>query len=255
MPQTFAIISDEKNRYRAACKECMKEKGMTTAWGDCTVSGIVSVSSFVNTYIVLLPEEWDLQFHQICFFLKDYCLEEEKQLYLYGTEEMLTKVRAIIPKLFISGMFNSDVVSVKKLVEAIEWDFREVSSELPSLLLVDEDKRYFRQLSLMLEDSFSVTISAPDVEDLVRYLQNTDIMLMNVNMKVSILQFGILFEAIERRVKTKRMKLMYITDTKAEQKYINSIQLSPTICFAKEIPIEKIAFYIKKHYSYLLQTV
>ncbi|MCR5733255.1 MAG: hypothetical protein K6G22_01490 [Lachnospiraceae bacterium] len=249
MLHKVAVVSGDRNVNRLISVEYMKERGMTVAWCDCEVPDIVSVSGIVSTYIVLLPAEFDMKLHQICFFLRDLCLEEDKTLYLYGSEEMIAKVREIIPKLFILGMYDSTKVPFKEFVDEIDKDFRELTDPLPNLLMIDDDKEYFKQLSLLIKSDFNTTVTTPCLEDVVRYLVNTDILLINLNMKVSVLDLGVLLEAIERKVKTKNMKLLYITDTRAEQKYVNSIQLNPLICFAKEIPMEKIAFYMRRHYS------
>ncbi|MCR4740056.1 MAG: hypothetical protein K5886_07335 [Lachnospiraceae bacterium] len=251
MVRPVAIVSGESNRYRQGCMECMKQVGMTFALCGYEVADIASVASFVNTYIILLPSGFDIQFQQICHYLRDLCLEEEKNLYLYGNEEMVRTVRKIIPKLFISGVYYNTMVPIGDFVNSLKEELLVVSQSQskPTMVMIDDDKIYFKQLSSMLQNSFNVTVTTPCLEDVVRYLNNADILLMNVKMKLPLMDVGILLDTIERRVKSDKLKLMYFTDTKEEQKYLNSIQLIPLICFSKEIPMEKIAYYLKKRYA------
>ncbi len=249
MVYNLAVISSNKASAKFLSHGYLEAQGLTPIWCEYDISDISNAKRITDYFYVLLPDEKDIKLDQICHFLFDICIEEDKTVYLFGSQRIMPFVTSIIPKLFVSGVFIKGQIEVYETLKIISKDIKVKSALLPNILLLDDNPEYFQELAAMLKNDFNTYLRKPNIEDTLKYIKSADIIIMSLNMKMEIIDQTLLMDMILKQQKRRTLNLIFITNKKSDQKNINLLNIPYAICLSKEIPSNKIANYIINRYS------
>lgn len=244
-----AILTEEHTNVRRVGSNVFEEQAMQPIWCAYKIEDVIAAKDSTDIFLLFLPEKPNRDLRQICFYLRDICIDEEKMVYLYGGKDMLAYARSIIPGMMICGMFLKDNRRVEDALLRIKADIYARASSRKSFLILDDGQQYLRDLSIMLRDNFQVTLKKPCIEEVLADLRMADIIIVNVDLQLTILEQAVLFDAIEKWRKAGRLKLILLTERREEQNQVNLIGARFSICLTKETPAEKVAAYLKKNYG------
>ncbi|MCR4924142.1 MAG: hypothetical protein K5931_09070 [Lachnospiraceae bacterium] len=248
MAYSLAVVAKEPKRLFGWIEQFMKRR-ITTFWCEFKVDDIIAVKDGVEGILLILPEEEDFSFSQISIFLRDMCLDEEKPLYIMGSEEMTKRVKKYIPNMLITGLYMKENITIPNMIADISSTVSGSDKQLKGLLLVDDDTDYFKSLGSMVKSDFHVVVTRPHLKDLLKYLLKSDIVIININMNMPIIEQAIMFDAIRKKQRKSSVKLMFIANRREDQENINLIIADSVLCFSKETEVNKVAYYIKTHYG------
>lgn len=249
MSNELAVISGNKSSARLLSHGYFESSNLIPIWCDYNISEIAAAKGKTPFFFLILPNEVNTIFLQICYYLRDVCIEEEKTVYAYGPSEIMSTFKSIVPKIFVSGIFNKDQVEIADAVSQIAQDISKRNTVLSNILMIDDNPEYVQELSIFLKDSFNTYIIKPDEPKLLNYIRDANIVIINIDMKMKVMDQAILFNAAIRRQSQNRLKILFMANSNDEQKNINLLGAGTSICLSKTLPSYKIASYLIKRYS------
>ena len=249
MAYQIAILTGHGSDARRISTNLLEGRDLKPVWCEYDIGEVAAAKEKTDIFLLFLPEEKNAVLRQVCFYLRDVCIDEEKTVYLFGNKEMLAFARGIIPGLMISGMFVRGETEIAGVIAGIAQDINNRGANLKSVLILDDGETYFRDLSIILRERFQTTIAKPDIDNIIRALAGTDIFIMSVDMKLTVMEQAMLFAAVELQQKRGRLKLIFVADKREEQNRVNLIKADSILCLSKETPVEKAGAYLMKNYS------
>ncbi len=218
-------------------------------WCDFDVIELGRVKSSSSDILLVLSDMGEHLPLQFFMYLRDLCIDEEKNLYLYGPKRTVLKVKKLIPSLFILGAFDDSVhlVDLLKFVESHQYNGGEVSK--PSVFIMDDDVSFAGNLKSALSMNFDVVLSGSDMADAGYYLKNSDIVILSTSLRITILEYVSLIRAIKTRNGKGFFRLFFLTDTKSEQVQVMSLNGLSSLCLSRETGEQGMAAFLINNYS------
>lgn len=249
MSNELAVISGNKSSARLLSHGYFEASNLTPIWCEYNISEIAAVKGKTDFFFLILPEKLSTDLLQICYYLRDICIEEEKTVYIFGTQELIPTVKSAIPKLFISGVFEKGKDEIAATISQISQDIIKKKTPTINILMIDDKQEYVQELSISLRDTFCTFIIKPDDPQLLSYLREANILIINIDMKMKVIDQAILFNTAIRRQSHEKLKILFLADKSDEQKDLNLLGAGGNICLSKELPPHKVASYLIKRYS------
>ncbi len=186
----------ESNKVLLICKEAtfmvnaiadkLKSSGYATVLTSPSINELNALKEdsrllvlYLGDYIESMPD--------FLVFLKDFCAEGEKALFLIGSSTEFQLVEKKIPKSLITKELPRPL-NVKDLVDALgdemEQSFEEM--EKKSILVVDDDVVFLKMMKEWLSDNYRVAIANSGMRA-ITYLANNrpDLILLDYEMPVT----------------------------------------------------------------------
>lgn len=249
MSNELAVISGNKSSARLLSHGYFESSDLTPLWCEYNISEIAAVKGKTDFFFLILPEEISTSLLQICYYLRDICIEEEKTVYIYGVSELIPTVKSTIPKLFISEIFEKGKDEIADAVAKIAQEVLKKSSMALNILMIDDNQEYAQELSILLRDSFHPCVIKPDEPQLLNYIREANIVIINIDMKMKVMDQAILLNTAIRRQVQGNLKILFIADKPDDQKNINLLGAGASICLSKTLQAKKVASYLIKRYS------
>ena len=249
MSNKLAIISGNKDSTRLVSRGYLEKNNLEPIWCDLNIKEVSEAKGKTDIFFLVLPEEDNAMLQQVCFFLRDVCIEEEKSVYVYGSQEMIDVVRLVIPKLFVAGAYLRKEFLISEVIDQIVKGFKSDAQRKKNILLLDDSPDYIQELAILLRDNFNTIILHPDTEGMAKYINDADIIIICINLKMEIIHQAILFDAIRKNRQKKDLKLIFLANEDRDQRSINLLSADNAICLNKNCPAIKIARYLNRSYA------
>ena len=223
------------------------ESGFYPLWSSFQIADVTKVKDKTELFLLMMPKTMSDDAKQICFYLRDIGIDEEKVVYICGSADMLSQAKKLIPSMIVKGSYE---------IEAGEFGFvpHEIRRSCPDMegkkgcLILDDDKTYDASLYLSLKEYCDVAISDGSASDTAVYLADADLLLLSADIKLDYLEWAKVRALIARRKKTGNIDIVYLAKDADRQKEVNRYLTADGICLSKETDFLKNANYIVKRF-------
>lgn len=158
MEKKVLLLSDAKSFMVDAITKNLTGAGFEVVWSIPSVNEISRMEDrppMILMYLGAYVEE----ISEVLVYLKDMVIEEEKKLFLIGSEDELGIVKQSIPEHAITGIMSRPL-NVKELVALMEKTAKAIEQEQEKkhILVVDDDPVMLRTIKSWLSERYQVTM-------------------------------------------------------------------------------------------------
>ncbi len=168
-------------------------------------------------------------------FLKDLCMEQEKNLMLVGRKEDYEELVKTIPVNCITAWFERPL-DMKKLLDTVvdQFDKMMLQQMRKTILIVDDDVTYMQMIREWLKDAYQVVMVNSGIKAIKWLTVNkADLVLLDYQMPVT--NGPQIFEMLKSDVDTDEVPVMFLTGQQSRQSVITAMKLKPADYLLKSI--------------------
>lgn len=217
--------------------------GITNAGFDCiTVQNNFQILSQVEKpdIIFLYLTDSVAPNSEEMIYIRDFCVEDDKKLFLVGYRSNIEDVRVVIPDDVIAGEFERPIDS-KALGEELSKiiEKQEVSSHKKHILVVDDSGSMLRTIKEWLSAKYKVSIVNSATSAITFLATNyPDLVLLDYEMPVC--SGPQMLEMIRSEVKTQKLPVIFLTAKGDKESVQKVLSLKPDGYLLKTMTSDKI---------------
>lgn len=233
---------------RDPIEKSLTEKGFHVTWCPFELEQIIPVRDRSKVLFLCVNDESEEDLNKICLYLRDMCIEEEKELIIYGKAAGVDFISSRIPAIFIRKKAYAYAEVLADIIKELKAAANEDDNALPGLLIVDDDTEYIAKLRPYLESHFRIYISHAKLNELGAFLYISDVILINADASYTLFEFLDFFKTIYARIKSSGLKFYYLTENDENRTRMNSGSERDAITLSKNVDVAKTAsFLIHSH--------
>ena len=182
---------------------------------------------------------FDDEYTKALVFLKDICMQEDKQLILIGNDADIKGVEEYIPETIITAKFTRPF-DLKKLISEVDFIMQTNDSEKKkTILLCDDDGTFLKMVKGWLSDKYRVTIVTSGAQALMYIADNRpDLILLDYDMPVT--SGPQVLEMIRSETKVDKIPVMFLTGKGDRESVLKVLSLKPDGYLLKSIERSKL---------------
>ena len=225
-------------------REMLTAEGYYVTWCPFDLDKIMKLRDHSNIMIINTEEENEEELKRIGLYLRDMCIAEEKILYIYGRIKGVNIIRSRVPSLYVrkAVYVHSEPFSVilKDLKDiAIDYGLNQ-----KGILIIDNDSEYIEKLRPNLDPYFRVYVNHNNLKEAERFLQISDIVLLNVDEACILREYIELFKSMIIKRKSSGLRLYYLTANNEDRDRMNMGIENDAIALSKSADVSKTAAFI-----------
>jgi len=218
--------------------------GINSAGFDCkTVQNSLQALSDMKTKpeIIFLYIDENMQKNgEEVIYIRDFCLEDEKKLFLVGYSSDIADVRKNMPEEIVVGCFERPI-DAKAIGEALNEVLAKMdaSAEKKHILVVDDSGTMLRTIKEWLSGKYKVSIvnsAAAAISFLAT--NHPDLVLLDYEMPVC--SGPVMLQMIRSEVKTANLPVIFLTAKGDRESVQQVLSLKPDGYLLKSMPSNKI---------------
>ncbi len=223
------------------------KNGFFPLWCSFDIKSLIQIKSRTELFIVILPDEMHDDCIRICHYLRDIGIDEEKSVFLCGSEMMQQEARKYIPSMLILGTYDIDIgrlgFVVKKIRKALP-----TAGKKPGCLIIDRDQDYDSKLVLALKPYCDVVVSDGTPKETSPFLKDADLLILDIDFEMDFLEWGRLRGMLMRRYNKGNFRIIYLAKNQIRQWEVIQTLSEVGLCLSKETDFLKNASFIVKRY-------
>lgn len=217
--------------------------GITNAGFDCVtaLNNVQMLSQVEKPEIIFLylNDNIDPNSEEVVY-IRDFCVEDDKKLFLVGYKANIEEVSSVIPGEVIAGEFERPIDS-KALGEELSRiiEKQEVSSHKKHILVVDDSGTMLRTIKDWLSTKYKVSIVNSATSAITFLATNyPDLVLLDYEMPVC--SGPQMLEMIRSEVKTEKLPVIFLTAHGDRESVQKVLALKPDGYLLKTMTSDKI---------------
>ncbi len=247
MGRQVAVVAGYGSGVGILSSTVLRQRNITEIKCKYEVRDIMAVKDKVAIFILFLPEDMTPEVLCVCNYLRDICIDEEKEVYVFGREKEVERVRKIIPRLFLRKTFCREKTSVADLTDYLEWELQRREDQTAKMLMLDDGSDYLRKLRSMIEGEFELICYDEYRDEITEILAGVSVVVIDLDMKMEMKQFFDLERALY--MWRNRLKVVYISGKREDQKSLNLMGSKAMVCLNRGTPPERNAAYLIRSYG------
>lgn len=164
---------------------------------------------------------------EVLVYIKDFCLEEEKALFLIGYDEEIKDVTKIIPQELVSGTFGRPL-NVKEFVEKVDQIIERKASapRKKHILIVDDSGQMLRTIKSWLDKTYQVSMANSGMSAITFLAKSKpDLILLDYEMPVC--TGPQVLEMIRNETSTSDIPVIFLTSKSDKESVLKVVSLKP----------------------------
>ncbi len=182
-------------------------------------------------------------------FLKDLCMEKEKNLMLIGRKEEYEAVIKTVPLNCITAWFERPL-DMKQFVDKVveQFDKMLLQGMRKTILIVDDDVTYMQMIREWLKDSYQVVMVNSGIKAIKWLTTNkVDMVLLDYNMPVT--NGPQILQMLQSDVDTDEVPVMFLTGQQNRESVITAMKLRPADYLLKSISRNELKDKLDKYFE------
>ena len=242
------LISDAKSFMVDAITKNLDAAGFEVMWSMPSVNEISRMENrppMVLMYLGPYVEE----ISEVLVYLKDMVTEEDRKLFLIGSEDELKTVKQSIPERAIAGIMSRPL-NVKELAALMEKAARdiEMEQEKKHILVVDDDPVMLRTIKSWLSAKYQVTMVNSGMNAITYLGKNRpDLILLDYEMPVCSGPKAL--EMIRSESSTSSIPVMFLTAKGDRESVTKVLALKPEGYLLKTMPPAEIIAVLDDYFA------
>ena len=190
----------------------------------------------------------DDEYTKALVFLKDICMQEDKQIILVGNEVDIKEVEEYIPESVVTATFARPF-DIKKLVSEVDFIMQTNDSEKKkTILLVDDDPTFLKMIKGWLSERYRVTIVTSGAQALMYIADNRpDLILLDYDMPVT--SGPQVLEMIRSETKVDNIPVIFLTGKGDRESVMKVVALKPDGYLLKSMERHKLVAAIDEFFE------
>ena len=212
-------------------------------------TSIYGVKDKSDNILLYLCDETEEDVKKLSKYLTILCIDEEKNLFIYGKKNLVDIVKSTVPSLFVISTRYLFTESFGKVIEDLQ-DFikKEEKRKKPAILFVDTDDEYIKKIKPHLTRNFDVfsyiSSNGYDISSKVRFC---DVVVLSTSLVLPVVAFTTLFVSLlKKRAKDPKFTMYFMASNKDEQSVMNILEQSKFIAISKDRDVAKTAEFLIK---------
>lgn len=190
--------------------------------------------------ILIYLGDYIIKSREAFVFLKDTCIEQEKNINVIGDSMEMADLKQFIPEGLIENVFSRPL-DIKKLMEVMEevGVKTNANSRKKTILLVDDDPTFLRLIKDWLSENYKVIIVNSGMQA-ITYLANNapDLILLDYEMPIT--TGPQVLEMIRTETTTAAIPVIFLTGKGDKESVTKVLALKPQGYILKNVGKEKL---------------
>ena len=204
----------------------LKEAGFEVSFAKADVTSIMKEKSSADIYLMYLTEDV-AALSDALVYLKDTCIEEEKNLFLIGYESEIKEAFGIIPEDLVKGTFDRPI-NVKEMVAGLKEkvEQRSLEPKRRHILVVDDSGTFLRTIKSWLDPYYKVSMVNSGMNAIPFLAKHKpDLILLDYEMPVC--SGPQVLSMIRDEVTTSDLPVMFLTSKGDKESVMKVLSLKP----------------------------
>lgn len=241
-----------------SAKETFSVHGMESKLNEIGFEGIYSPASMEelpdNEYksdllVYYMDEKVAIDSHFVVY-LKDLCMEKEKNLILIGRKDEYEQVLKNMPTKCINAWFERplDMNQFLETVKSLKASMMQLAKR-KTILIVDDDVGYMQMIRDWLKDAYQIVMANSGIKA-IKWLTNNRADLVLLDYEMPVVNGPTFFEMLKSDTDTDVVPVMFLTGQTTKSSVLTAMKLRPVDYLLKSITRselrEKLAIYFAK---------
>ena len=247
-PNQIIVASFDKNRFASE----IVGAGLIPVYCAPNQTSLYGVKDTSENILLVLVDETEDEVRKLAKYLTVICIDEEKNLFVYGKKNLVDIVKNSVPSLFVISVGYLFTDTFNKTTAALT-DFirKNASRKKPAILFVDINDDYINRIRPHLTRDFDVFSyvgnNGYEISSKVRFC---DVVVLSTALNLPVVAFTSLFVAIlKKRSKDKNFTMYFMASNADEQNVMNVLEESHFIAISKDRDVKKTAEFLIKRIS------
>ncbi len=168
-------------------------------------------------------------------FLKDLCMEKEKNLMLIGRKEEYEEVIKTVPLRCIAAWFERPLDMRQFLDTVVEqFDRMKLQFTRKTILIVDDDVTYMQMIREWLKDSYQVVMVNSGIKA-IKWLTTNKVDLVLLDYEMPVTSGPQILEMLRSDTDTDEVPVMFLTGQQSRESVMTAMKLKPVDYLLKSI--------------------
>ncbi len=231
---TVVIISSQETFSVHGIEIKMAEIGLNGIYVPLDIKKLQAAES-ASDLIVYFMDETVSDDPSFLVFLKDLCMEKEKNLMLIGRKEEYEEVIKTIPLKCIAAWFERPL-DMKQFLDAVVDQFDKMMLQVmrKTILIVDDDVTYMQMIREWLKDSYQVVMVNSGIKA-IKWLTVNKVDLVLLDYEMPVTSGPQIFEMLKSDVDTDDIPVMFLTGQQSRESVMTAMKLHPVDYLLKSI--------------------
>ena len=190
----------------------------------------------------------DDEYTKALVFIKDICMQEDKQLILIGNTNDIKEVEEYIPQTVVTAVFARPF-DLKKLVSEVDFIMQTNDSEKKkTILLCDDDGTFLKMVKGWLSEKYRVTIVTSGAQALMYIADNRpDLILLDYDMPIT--SGPQVLEMIRSETKVDNIPVIFLTGKGDRESVMKVVALKPDGYLLKSMERSKLVAAVDEFFE------
>ena len=190
----------------------------------------------------------DDEYTKALVFLKDVCMQEDKQLILIGNESDIKQVEEYIPVTIVTATFARPF-DLKKLISEVDFIMQTNDNEKKkTILLCDDDGTFLKMVKGWLSEKYRVTIVTSGAQAMMYIADNRpDLILLDYDMPVT--SGPQVLEMIRSETKVDNIPVIFLTGKGDRESVMKVVSLKPDGYLLKSMERKKLVAAVDEFFE------
>lgn len=234
------LICESTNSFIVkAIREGIEQEGFDCVTVPATLQALSAVVEKPDLVFLYIDENLNKSGEEVVY-IRDFCLEDDKKLFLVGYHSDIDDVRKLMPDEIIAGTFERPI-DAKAIGENLckFLENYETSANKKHVLVVDDSGTMLRTIKEWLSGKYKVSIVNSATSALTFLATNhPDLVLLDYEMPVC--SGPQMLEMIRSEAKTEKLPVIFLTSKGDKESVQKVLALKPDGYLLKSAPSEKI---------------
>ncbi|MCR5501495.1 MAG: response regulator [Lachnospiraceae bacterium] len=189
------------------------------------------------------------KYANILVFMRDYCIEHDKQIVVIGAKEEYKFVCGLISENQIHKFYERPL-DMERFLDEMSTYFSEVSEEArrKSILIVDDDVSYMRMIADWLKDKYRVSMVNSGLQAITWLARNhADLILLDYEMPVT--SGPQVLEMLRTDSETANTPVIFLTGKSDKESIMKVLALKPSGYLLKSIERKDLRDNLARHFT------
>lgn len=252
------VVSSDRSKF---AKEIVGD-GLAPVYCVPDQTALYEVKDRSGNILVILTDETEDTVRRLASYLTILCIDEEKNLFIYGKKNLVDIIKEKVPSLYIicAGYLFMDTFG-GTINEIHDFISRERERQKPAILFVDVDDEYINRIKPLLTRHFDVFSSlSGNGYDISARIRFCSVVVLSTSLTLPVVSFTAFFvEIMKKRLADPDFAMYFLSSNSDEQTIINTLavnsdgqdlRISPRergfISISKDGDLEKTADFLIK---------
>ncbi len=239
MDKRVLFIGETSSFIINAVRDGLKEFGFECSFCKPEVTEISKINDKPDMFFIYVDEH-TIQETEALIYLRDICMEEDKQIFLVGYADELKEITDMIPSECLGGCFERPI-NVKKIADTLKNAAASANTgaNKKHILLVDDSGTMLRTIKGWLEDKYRISMVNSATSAIAFLAVNQpDLILLDHEMPVC--SGPQMLEMIRSEIKTENIPVIFLTSKGDKESVAQVLSLKPQGYLLKSMPSNQI---------------